>query len=254
MKTFRDGLYLYGWYMKKTLRAPVWALIGLFQPLCYAFLFMPLLNSVSGTPGFPPGGATNVFLPGLMVMLAIYGGAYVGFDLLAETRAGIVERLNATPVSPWALVGGRVAKDATVMLVQLGLLVAIMIPFGLRASVTGVLLVCALLALVGICLAACSYGLALAVRDENGLSSTLNTFSLPLVLLSGVFLPLTLAPPLLRAISSANPLAHVVDAARALLTRGPAAAGPSAWVFGLMALLAALALFWAANMLEAKRR
>jgi ABC-2 type transport system permease protein len=42
------------------------------------------------------------------------------------------------------------------------------------------------------------------------------TATLPILLLSGVLLPLTLAPTWLRAIAAANTLAYAVDAARAL--------------------------------------
>src|SRR5262249_60095946 len=44
----------------------------------------------------------------------------------------------------------------------------------------------------------------------------LNTVTLPLLLLSGVLLPLSLAPGWLRAIAAVNPLSYTVDAARAL--------------------------------------
>ena len=42
------------------------------------------------------------------------------------------------------------------------------------------------------------------------------TSTLPLLLLSGVLLPLTLAPAWLRTLSAINPLAYAVDASRAL--------------------------------------
>jgi hypothetical protein len=55
-------------YVRANLRAvrrrPVWALVGLFQPICYLLLFGPLLGPPAGVPGFPPGGAWTVFTPG----------------------------------------------------------------------------------------------------------------------------------------------------------------------------------------------
>lgn len=46
---------------------------------------------------------------------------------------------------------------------------------------------------------------ALALKDENALSSMLNTLTLPVFLLSGITLPLTLAPPILRTLGNFNP-------------------------------------------------
>jgi len=35
-------------------------------------LFAPLLKNLVGLPGFPSGGAYNIFTPGLMMMMAIF--------------------------------------------------------------------------------------------------------------------------------------------------------------------------------------
>jgi ABC-2 type transport system permease protein len=44
----------------------------------------------------------------------------------------------------------------------------------------------------------------------------INFVAMPMLLLSGVLLPLALAPDWLRFLASLNPLTHAVDAARAL--------------------------------------
>ncbi len=59
-----------------------------------------------------------------------------------------------------------------------------------------------------------SYALALVTRSEDSLASTLNTFALPALLLSGILLPMTFAPTWLRRLSDLNPLKHIVDGIR----------------------------------------
>jgi ABC-2 type transport system permease protein len=87
---------------------------------------------------------------------------------------------------------------------------------------------------------------ALALKEENAFASTLNFFLLPLLLLSGVFLPLTLAPAWIRTVAAANPFAYAVDAARSLF-------GGDLWDsslllgFGVMTALTLIALWWAAR-------
>ena len=45
----------------ETLRQPVWIITGLTTPALYLALFAPLLRSLDGGPGFPPGpGARRV--------------------------------------------------------------------------------------------------------------------------------------------------------------------------------------------------
>jgi ABC-2 type transport system permease protein len=243
MKLLRDTWLLFSWAISVTLRNPVWAIIGLFQPLCYLFLFAPLLQSLNKVPGFPPGGALTVFTPGVLVMMAIFGSAFTGFGLVADLRAGFIERLRVTPLSRLALSLGYVLRDCVLLLVQSLLLVTVALPLGVHVNLVGLGFTFGLLILVGLCLSSCSYALALALKDENALSSLLNTFTLPVFLLSGITLPLTLAPPILRTLAEFNPFAYAVNAARSLFN-GNLASVAVVEGFLIIGVLALAALVW----------
>lgn len=246
MKLLRDTSLLFTRRMKATLREPVWIVTNLFAPLCYLALFAPLLGNLSGAPGFPSGGALEVFAPGLLVLLGLFGAAFAGFGLVNELRTGLVERLRVTPASRPALLLGPVLVDVMVLLVQALLLVGAAFLFGLRVSPVGLVVALGLLALMGLLLASCSYALALALKNEGALASILQFFTLPLLLLSGVLLPLTLAPDWLRTVAALDPLSYAVDAIRALL-RGDLASADVWRGFAVLAPLAALAVWWAAR-------
>jgi ABC-2 type transport system permease protein len=190
--------------------------IGVLQPALYLLLFAPLLKSVASVPGFPAGGPYNVFVPGLLVQLGMFGASGVGFGLIAELRVGVVERLRVTPVSRVALLLGRALRDIVVLLMQAIILILVALPFGLNIDPQGVLIVLALVALIGLAIASIAYAVALWLRSEDSYAPLIFTATLPLLLLSGVLLPISLAPEWLRAIASINPLAYAVDAARAV--------------------------------------
>src|SRR3954449_1007259 len=128
MKTLRDTWLLFERSVSLTVRNPVWVVIGLVQPLYFLVLFGPLLEPLprpprrpppppphhplyflvlfgplleplAGAPGFPPGPPLNVFVPGLLIQLGLFGAGFVGFGLIAEVRYGVIERLRVTPVS-----------------------------------------------------------------------------------------------------------------------------------------------------------
>src|SRR5262249_416067 len=117
MSVLRDTWLVFRRYLAITLRNPAWVVIGLVQPVLYLVLFAPLLQSVAAVRGFPAGGAYNVFVPGLLVQLGLFGSAFVGFSLIAELRGGVVERLRVTPVSRLALLLGRALRDVVSLLV-----------------------------------------------------------------------------------------------------------------------------------------
>lgn len=216
MKLARDTWLVFGRYFGLFIRNPAWVAIGVLQPVLYLVLFAPLLKPLAGVPGFPSGGAYNVFVPGLLVQLGMFGAAGVGFSLITELRLGVIERLRVTPISRIALLLGRALRDMLSILVQSLILILLSLPFGLSINPVGVVVVLALIALIGLLTAAVAYAVALWVRDENSYAPIVFTAALPILLLSGVLLPLGFAPQWLRNIAAANPLSYAVDAARAV--------------------------------------
>ncbi len=206
MKLLRDTWLVFGRYFWIFIHNPAWVVIGVVQPLLYLLLFAPLLKSIASAPGFPRGGAYNV----------MFGAAGVGFSLIAELRMGVIERLRVTPVSRVALLLGRALRDVMSIVLQSLILILLALPFGLSVNALGVVVVLALIALIGLLTASVAYAVALWVRSENSYAPIIFTATLPILLLSGVLLPLSLAPQWLRNIAAINPLSYAVDAARAV--------------------------------------
>jgi ABC-2 type transport system permease protein len=216
MKLLRDTWIVFGRYFQLFLRNPVWVVVGVVQPLMYLVLFAPLLEGMTKMPGFPPGGAYNVFVPGLLIQLGLFGASGVGFGLIAELRMGVVERMRVTPVSRVAMLFGRALRDIVVLLIQAILIIVLALPFGLTIDPLGTLVALGLVALIGLGTASIAYSVALKVASEDAYAPIVFTAALPLLLLSGVLLPLTFAPAWLRAIAAFNPLSYAVNAARSV--------------------------------------
>ncbi|MEH3075644.1 ABC transporter permease [Quadrisphaera setariae] len=214
MRVFwRDTWTVFWRAMRMSLRNPAWVIIGLAQPVLYLVFFGPLLEPLAGQLG--TGNAYQLFVPGIMVQLGIFGAMFVGFGLIAELRAGVVESQRVTPASRTALLLGRVLRDVVVLFVQAVLLVLVALPMGLRAPVAGVVLGVVVVALLGASLSSVSYAVALTVKSEDVMAPLLNAVAFPVLLLSGILLPMSLAPGWLETLSELNPFKHVVDGVRA---------------------------------------
>lgn len=211
---FHDAMTIFRYQMRLLLREPVWIIVVMIQPLLYLALFAPLLDSIAKTPGFPPGDAWQVFVPGLLIQLGIFGSMFVGFGIIAEIRFGTVERMRVTPASRLGLLLGRVLRDTVVLLVQAALLTLIAVAFGLRVPAVGALITVGIVGLLGIALSSLSYAAGLWLKSEDALAPLLNMISVPVLLLSGILLPMELAPRWLRTLAAINPFSHIVDAAR----------------------------------------
>jgi ABC-2 type transport system permease protein len=215
MSALRDTWLIFRRSVILTLRQPTWLLFGIMYPVLYLVLFGPLLDKAVGAAG---GGvsATNWFVPGLLVQVALFGSAFVGFGLIAELRYGVVERMRVTPMSRTAMLLGRSLRDVVLLLFQALIMIVLAIPFGLHIDLVGILVTFGLLALIALVMAPLSYAAALVLKSEDAFAPLVQGVTMPLLLLSGILLPMALAPDWLRFLSSINPLTHAVDAVRAI--------------------------------------
>lgn len=211
MKIVKDVALAYGRSMRERLRVPAWVIVSLAQPMLYLFLFGPLLKRLTVTEDL-----YDAFVPGLLVLMAYFIAGGAGFSLLEDLHGGVIERLRVTPLSRTALVLGPALRDATTIGVQSLALLGIGRLTGLRLDWGGATIAIGMVCLLAIALSCLSNLVAHAMGEVNGFAALFNGLSIPVLLLSGVLLPLSLAPAWLGALSYANPLRHAVDAARAL--------------------------------------
>lgn len=210
----RDAWLVFAREMRPELRAPMGLIFGMMQPLVFLALFGPLLY---GMPGVGSGPPWQWFVPGILVMIGIFGTGSAGYYVLVESGGGSLERMLVTPLSRGAMLIGRTLKEAVTLLAQSALIILAVLPFGFRLYPAGVLAGLALLVAAGVGIGALSFALALAARRAPSLFwAVQQTVTFPLLLLSGVLLPLENAPGWLAAASAVNPMTYIVEAERAL--------------------------------------
>ncbi|MEU6146065.1 ABC transporter permease [Streptomyces sp. NPDC047081] len=206
-----DTALVYGRYLRQSLRSRFALLFGVLTPLLYLLFFGPLLT---GLPLGGQGSSWQLLVPGLLLQLGLFGASFAGFAIIMEKGQGVVERMRVTPVSRLALLLGRVLRDATVFVFQAVLLVLAAVAMGLRAPLGGVLIGFAFVALLTVSLGSLSYALAMKVHTPQEFAPVVNALTMPSMLLSGLMLPMTLAPGWLDVLSHVMPFRYLVDAVR----------------------------------------
>lgn len=207
----QDTALIFGRYARQTLRSKFQILFGVLMPLLYLLLFGPLLTNL---PLDSRGSSWQVLVPGLLLQLSLFGSLFSGFSIIVEKNYGVVERMRVTPVSRLALLLGRVLRDASLFVFQAVLLVLAALLMGLRAPLAGVLIGFAFVALLTVSLGSLSYAMALKVDRPQEFGPIVNSISMPSMLLSGLMLPMALAPGWLNVLSHFMPLRYLVDAIR----------------------------------------
>jgi ABC-2 type transport system permease protein len=244
MTLLRELRTLWWRKMLETLRAPVWLFMGLTTPLLYLALFAPVLDALAGGPGFQQASVLDTFIPGILCLMAFGAGMGAGWMVISELQTGVIERLRVTPVSRLALLTGTVLRDVVAFVVPALIVIGIAIPFGYQPHLAGTVLMLVLLCLVTATTSAWSSALGIALRDIGSIAAVVTGLQLPLTLLSGILLPLSLAPAWLRGMAHIDPLYYAVEAARTL-----SAGNVVDWTAGtgllVMAALTVLTLTWA---------
>ncbi|HEX4811583.1 MAG TPA: ABC transporter permease [Nonomuraea sp.] len=202
----RDTWVLFRHGVRVTLQQRVGIVFGAIQPLLFLVLFGPIFTTF---------GTWETLVPGLMIQLGLLSMALAGLGVVFERRTGALERLRVTPASRLALLLGRVLNNAVTLVVQLMLLLVVAFALGLRVPVGGLVAGIALVVVLGVSLAALSYAIALTMNEQL-FAPMMSTAVIPLILLSGSFLPMSMAPRWLDALSRVSPFRYVLEAVRDL--------------------------------------
>jgi len=202
--------------MLTILRDPFTLVFSLVQPLIFLGLFGPLLAGVAGE-GMFGGSSLQWFLPGVVVMITMFGTSMTGANLQYELMTGSFERILATPLARPALLVGRALKELSPLVVQAAVITLVAVPFGFELFPAHVALGLVLLGLFGVGVGALSYALAIASRKAEWIFWMVQqTLLFPLLILSGMMLPLETGPEWMQAASKVNPLTYIVEAERTL--------------------------------------
>ena len=168
----------------------------------------------------------------------------MGFGTIFELQSGVVERFRVTPTSRLALLLGPLLSGVMWMFVFDLVLVGVGAAFGFHVHLGGLLVLAVLLALFMLTMAGFSVAMALVTKEISGFAALINGLNLPILLLAGVLLPISIGPEWMKVLAHFNPLYYLVAASRTLAVGS--FSGGAAWqAFAVLVPLSALTLAWA---------
>ncbi len=230
--------------LRKVLSSPGQVLDATLMPLIFALIFVYIFGgAISGSTA----AYRQYVMPGIMALTTTIASRTAGISLHADFASGMMDRFRILPMMAWAVLAGRILTDALRMLVSLLVVFVFALLIGFRVHTgpaqTGAAL--GLILLYGIALAWLHALIGLTARSAETVQSVGMLAMVPLQFGSSIFVAPNTMPGWLGALVAHNPMSAVVDAARALLTGGPAATHVTAalaWSLGLIAVTAPLAV------------
>jgi ABC-2 type transport system permease protein len=169
----------------------------------------------------PDMRSANLLIPGLIAILLTFSGTILSaFAIVKERERGTLEQLMVTPVSPLAVVVGKLLPYLGLAYFQLIIIVALM-RFLFQVPINGsltLLLVLSPIYLVSLL----ALGLLVSSRAKSQMEAMQMAmgFMLPSVLLSGYVFPIAALPAPLQVVSHLLPATYFIKIARGIVIRG----------------------------------
>lgn len=244
VKVARDTWLVFQRQMLLLFRVPVKVVLTFVYPITYLLIFAPMLKGTLSTQGvISYAAAYRVYVPGLLTYTALVPALSTGFILLADLRSGVLERARVLPVSRTSLVLGRALREVASLVLQGVVITLLALPSGLRVGIGDLLLAFLLMAMVALLSVSLSYAVTLRLRNPRATGTILGTGSQPIMLLSGMLLPLTLAPLWMANVAKGNPFYWATNGMRDLFDGNLGAT--DVWVsFTIVAALTAVTMTW----------
>lgn len=234
---------------RRFLRVPGNWISIIFFPLIQLLVFSQLYQDIVQLPGF--GGQSNYLAylaPGQVVFTAFMAVAWSGYGLLVEYRTGYLDKLRASPIGRWSILGGEMVPLFFQAAVMAGILLVVSLLLGatIVTGLGGFLLILALSGIFGVALAGASFIPALLTKSEQA-TSTFSLLLFPLVFMSTAFVPEPLMPEWMQVVNNWNPITYLIEAVRALMVSGYdwGAIGTALLSIGVLGVILQLATLWA---------
>ncbi|HEX9163572.1 MAG TPA: ABC transporter permease [Thermoanaerobaculia bacterium] len=169
----------------------------------------------------PDMRSANLLIPGLIAILLTFSGTILSaFAIVKERERGTLEQLMVTPVSPLAVVLGKILPYLGVAYTTL-ILVLILMRFLFGVPILGSVVLLLVLSSVYL-MALLSFGLLISSRANTQMEAMQMAMGimLPSILLSGYIFPLASLPAPLRVFAHFLPATHFIQIARGIVIRG----------------------------------
>ncbi|HSL98052.1 MAG TPA: ABC transporter permease [Candidatus Deferrimicrobiaceae bacterium] len=216
-----DALFLGRRTLRRFYRVPANPFSIVLYPLIQLVVFSQLFKDIVQLPGFGRGSYLAYLAPGQIAFTVFFAVAWSGGNLLYDYRSGYLDRLRIAPTSRYAILAGEFVPLFIECVVMAGIILVLSVLLGapIATGLPGAVAVMLLGGAFGVAWSGTSFVPALVTRNEQA-TSTLSILFFPIAFMSTAFVPVELMPDWLQVVNAWNPISHVIEAMRSLMTVG----------------------------------
>jgi ABC-2 type transport system permease protein len=203
-------------------RQPALVVPSLIFPLFFAALGTSSFGRAVRLPNFPKvDNFLDFSLAGTIIQGVLFGSVTGGAALATDIENGFFDRLLATPTSRVSILVGRLAGAAMFGAFQALVFIMILLPFGvsIRAGVAGFVVIILCGGLTGMAIGGFTAAIALKTGSSEAVQGSFPLLFIGLFF-SSAFFPRQTMQGAYKVIANVNPISHLVEGVRGLVTDG----------------------------------
>lgn len=204
------------------IRQPALVVPSLIFPLFFAALGTSSFGRAVRLPNFPKvDNFLDFALAGTIIQGVLFGSVTGGAALATDIEHGFFDRLLATPTSRVSILVGRLAGAALFGGFQAIVFVLLLLPFGvsIKAGIAGFIVIVLCGALTGMAIGGFTAAIALKTGSSEAVQGSFPLLFIGLFF-SSAFFPRQTMQGAYKVIANINPVSHLVEGVRGLVTDG----------------------------------
>ena len=222
MRFLQDSWFICWRELLHFLRSKVSILASIFQPLVWLLLVGNIFQRTRALPGFPARSYLDFMTPGVLAMVALFGGSFGGMTIIWDRRVGFLSKLLALPISRASIVVGKMLSVAIRTAFQLLIVLLVAFLLGVRSATgwEGIPLLLFIAVLLTFAFSGISIAVGALVKQPETFWAVVNFLTVPVLFTSSALFPLEFVPAWLRAIALINPVTYAINSIRTLMIGG----------------------------------
>jgi ABC-2 type transport system permease protein len=154
------------------------------------------------------------FYPGTVLMILLFTAIFSTISIIEDRREGFLQSVLVAPISPMAIVGGKVLGGTALAFGQGTIFLALAPLVGFHFTPLSFLLALLVMFVVAFALTALGFCIAWRMSSTQGFHAIMNLFLMPMWFLSGALFPPSGAMGGLGRVVYLNPLSYGLSALR----------------------------------------
>ena len=156
----------------------------------------------------------NYLISGVVLIIVFQGAFNNSTMVLDDIASGFMREIIVAPVSRNSIALGNVLAAGVVSAIQGVLVMVVGMLIGFRTNVTGILILVLLMVLSGIIFSSIALFLSLSAKNQANYQMVSSFALMPVIFLSGAYIPVTLIPGAFKILVYINPLTYLTGAFR----------------------------------------